>query len=246
MPFMVHKTPNISSKWPLLEQAAPRNRSQWHMQSFLGGQWRARINYTSRETYHCKVSLFKKINWGYLEIMISQQEHIIRDNQMLPGISRIGYECVAAGDAIQNLDAQKCARNNSLVIFNKTTFTNNQQTHSTNYQWSICVDYFNRTKRQKQNNYTDFKKNCSTQNKEFEPSILTCEFTMNSQQNSPWKNTRKKSSVHRCFRRSLGSPGIAEAPIKMASEDKLQRPMAVENSDPKASTTSSKAGREVK
>jgi len=32
----------------------------------------------------------------------------------------------------------------------------------------------------------------------------------------------------------------------MASEDKLQRPMAVESWDPKASTTSSKAGREVK
>ena len=57
-----------------------------------------------------------------------------------------------------------------------------------------------------------------------------------------------KNLSHRWFHRSPGSPGspgIAEAPIKMASEDKLQRPMAVESWDPKASTTSSKAGREV-
>ena len=85
--FIKHPTSPVGSnfckKWPLLEQAAPRNRSQWDMQSFLG-QWRTWITYTSRETYHCRAILFWKINLG---TMISQQEHIIRDNQMLPGIS---------------------------------------------------------------------------------------------------------------------------------------------------------------
>ena len=103
----------------------------------------------------------------------------------------------------------RVSQNSSLVIFTETSVTNINQQQKSKY---LPSDYLSQKKTSSEHLHHT-KKNI---------------------------NKTIKQLVHPFLPRS--SPRCdfpdAEAPISTASEDKLQRPMAVESSEPKASTTS--------